>query len=149
AATFGACAKGNTIGETGGAGGDDSSVGVGVGGADGGVGMIGDPCEPDGGCEKGVCTKVGNGKYCTTPCPPGCPLGTYCSIIEGKPICVPDLNQECLKCIGAIDCKMPSDTCLTAPLGDKFCARDCTTLGDCPPGFQCISGNEYPPMDGG
>jgi hypothetical protein len=34
---------------------------------------------------------------------------------------------------------------LTAPSGDKFCARDCTTTGDCPNGFTCVEGAKYPP----
>src|SRR5262249_40413253 len=39
----------------------------------------------------------------------------------------------------------------TAPLGDKFCARDCSVDGECPNGFTCVDGTTYEaaPPDGG
>jgi hypothetical protein len=109
---------------------------------------VGSPC-PDGKCATGTCTPLGGTSYCTTPCPPACPNGTYCSIIGGTSICVPDLGQECQKCTASTDCKLPSDNCLTAPLGDSFCARDCTADGMCPTGFACVAAQGYGPAPEG
>jgi hypothetical protein len=129
---FAACARGVSFDDTGG----------GEGG--GGPGSkIGSPCKSDADCSAGACTQVGANKYCSTACPPACPEGTYCSIIVGKPLCVPDLGQECAKCNIAQDCKMLSDECMKAPAGDTFCARDCTVLGDCPDGFTCMDKLTY------
>jgi hypothetical protein len=109
---------------------------------------VGQSC-PTGMCAQGTCTMVGATSYCTVPCPPACPNGTYCSIIGGASVCVPDLGQECNKCTSASDCKLPSDACLTAPLGDPFCARDCTVDGLCPTGFTCVNMAGYDTPDGG
>jgi len=149
AAGFAACAQGNQFG-TGGGGVGGSVTGpgsvTGSGGADAGpTGMIGSACTDT--CAEGTCTVIGNGKYCTQACPPACPDGTYCSIIGGNPICVPDLGQECGKCTASTDCKLPSDSCLTAPAGDSFCARDCTVDGVCGNGFVCTGAASY--ADGG
>ncbi len=152
-AAFSACAQGNQLmGTTGGQGGAVTGSGpgttTGTGGGDAGpTGMIGSPCTET--CEEGTCTVVGNGKYCTTACPPACPTGTYCSIIAGNPLCVPDLGQECATCTTASDCKLPSDACLVAPLGDNFCARDCSVDGVCPSGFVCTGTAAYEGPDGG
>jgi hypothetical protein len=91
----------------------------------------------------GMCTQIGTGSYCSEPCPASCPTGSYCSLIKDMPICVPDLMQECLDCMKDSDCKLPSDACLTAPQGDKFCARDCTPEGDCPTGYECVDKATY------
>jgi hypothetical protein len=153
-AAFAACAKGNQLGLGGsGAGGGVTTItgsGGGAGGTDSGPpgGGIGSPC-PDGSCATGTCTLVGDTKYCTTACPPTCPTGTYCSIISGNPICVPDLGQQCAKCTAATDCKLPSDNCLTAPLGDTFCAEDCSVDGMCPNGFVCEAIGPYESDGGG
>jgi hypothetical protein len=109
---------------------------------------VGQPC-PNGVCSAGVCTMVGGTAYCTVDCPPACPDGTYCAIINGGTMCVPDLGQECAKCTQASDCPLASDACLTSPLGDRFCARDCTTDGVCPTGFTCVDMGSYENPDGG
>jgi hypothetical protein len=96
----------------------------------------------------GTCTLIGNSKYCTTACPPTCPQGTHCSIVGGNSICVPDLDQ-CAKCSTSADCTLPSSNCLTAPLGDAFCAQDCTVDGMCPNGFVCTSAANYAALDAG
>ena len=121
---------------------------TGPGGAGGAGGMdpgeIGGLCDVDEDCTDGAtCTQVGSQKICTVPCPPACPQDTYCALIQGDSVCIPDVGQQCLTCIALTDCKHPSDKCLTAPLGDRFCARDCTTLGACPNGFTCVDGEEY------
>jgi hypothetical protein len=152
---FAACAQGNQLGVGGGvtsvgAGGSRHAATSSSSGGTGGMTMpggIGSPC-PDGTCQTGTCTLIGQGKYCTTSCPPTCPQGTYCSIIAGNPICVPDLGQECDKCTVASDCKLPSDACLTAPPGDTFCARDCTLADACGSGFVCMDMTTYE-ADGG
>ncbi|MEP7124183.1 MAG: hypothetical protein ABJE95_24870 [Byssovorax sp.] len=150
---FAACARGNDTATT-----DTSNAGGGSpttasnGGSGGGgtgtggkpfTGEIGSPCAVDGDCSAGVCTQVGGKKYCTVACPPDCPKGTYCSIVNGDSICIPDLGQQCDQCLTIADCAMPTDRCFKAPLGDSFCARDCTTAGDCPNGFTCVDGNVY------
>ncbi|HZF47105.1 MAG TPA: hypothetical protein VE093_00570 [Polyangiaceae bacterium] len=144
-AVIAACAEGTEFEEPPGASGHD-------GGVDGGPtippGQIGGPCEEQADCVEGTCTVVGAGKICTNACPPTCPAKTYCAIVNGQSICVPDLDQLCLPCKAAIDCKNPSDQCLTAPLGDKFCAIDCSTLGTCPNGFTCANANEYASSSG-
>lgn len=111
-------------------------------------GQIGGVCVDDASCVEGAsCIKVGAEKYCTVPCPPGCPKGTYCAIIAGDPMCVPDLDSQCRPCTTVLQCLNPSDSCLAAPGGDKFCARDCTTLGECPNGFTCVEAANYPPKE--
>jgi hypothetical protein len=138
-AVFAACAEGATL--------DAPEVPAKPdgGGGSGGIatGEIGGPCGEDDACKEGTCTQVGDEKICTTPCPPACPIGMYCAIIEGDSICVPDKDQQCLPCTGSVDCKNPSDQCLKAPLGDKFCAIDCTTMGACPNGFTCVAASDY------
>lgn len=106
-------------------------------------GEIGGPCDVQEDCKEGTCTQVGLDKVCTKPCPPNCPQGTYCAIIEGDPMCVPNLGQLCNPCSGAVDCKQPSDQCLTSPFGDKFCAIDCTTIAQCPNGYTCMAALDY------
>src|SRR5512132_1535215 len=125
---FAACAKGNqeeTATSTEGAGGapDPTTSSVGGSGGSGSTGgassgLTGSPCSNDLECSSGHCTQVGNKKYCTATCPPDCPKGTYCSIVNGDSICIPDLGQQCDVCKTAADCAMPTDKCLTAPLGD-------------------------------
>jgi hypothetical protein len=161
-----ACAAGSSdTGSDGGAGADgttgeggiSSDTGIDTGGSTGGKLPIGSPCKGTSQCASpGSCTQLGMDAYCTEPCPSAsCPTGTYCSLIENKPLCVPDLMQECLDCTTSSDCKLPSDACLTSPQGDQFCARDCTPSGDtCPTGFKCVDKAEYPGpretvMDGG
>jgi hypothetical protein len=149
---FAACARGNqqeaatsTEGAGGAPGPSTSSVG-GSGGGTGGTpytGEVGSPCATDADCSVGACTQVGDKKYCTAACPPDCPKGTYCSIVNGDSICIPDLGQQCDKCVSIADCAMPTDRCLKAPLGDSFCARDCTTIGLCPNGFTCVDADVY------
>jgi hypothetical protein len=107
---------------------------------------IGSPCNTGDLCAMGgTCTEITPGKsYCTIPCGAGCPTGSYCSTISGNTLCAPDVGNECARCAGSIDCPMPTDQCVTSPLGDKFCARDCTTMGDCPSGFDCVDAAGYP-----
>ena len=149
---FAACARGNdtetstATNSPGGASPSTSSDGGSSSGGTGGTvytGETGSPCGVDGDCSTGNCTTVGNKKYCTVACPPDCPKGTYCSIVNGDSICIPDLGQQCDKCNTIADCAMPTDRCFKAPLGDTFCARDCTTAGDCPNGFTCMDGDVY------
>ena len=144
AGLFVACATGNHTGQTAG-----GAAGAGGGGGEGGVGIppgqIGGECSDEIPCVEGDCTDVGPNKFCTVPCPPGCPDGTYCALINGDSICVPDLGSQCLPCTTLLQCLNPSDACLTAPAGDKFCARDCSTDGVCPNGFTCMDGAKYPP----
>ncbi|MDI1445914.1 hypothetical protein [Polyangium sp. 6x1] len=144
AALFAACAQGNHVEQPGGGGGAGGEGGGGIP-----PGQIGGPCGDDVPCEQGDCTVVGANKFCTVPCPPGCPDGTYCAIINGDSICVPDLGSQCLPCTTKLQCLNPSDTCLRAPAGDRFCARDCTTDGQCPNGFTCLEGAKYPPKPDG
>jgi hypothetical protein len=107
---------------------------------------IGQPCKTGDTCAaSGKCTEITTGKsYCTVDCGTGCPTGTYCTTIAGKQLCAPDLANQCVRCGGSVDCLMPTDQCVTAPKGDKFCARDCTALGDCPSGFTCVEAAGYP-----
>lgn len=144
AALFAACATGTQPDQAGGSAGAGGEGGGGIP-----PGQIGGLCGDDTPCEQGDCTVVGANKYCTVPCPPGCPDGTYCALINGDSICVPDLGSQCLPCTTVLQCLNPSDACLTAPAGDRFCARDCTTDGQCPNGFTCLEGAKYPPTQGG
>jgi hypothetical protein len=152
---FVACATGNqveTAASSEGAGGRPSpstSSNGGSGGGSGGsggtlpMGMVGSSCTTNDDCVVGTCTAVGDKKYCTVPCPPDCPNGTYCSLVNGDAICIPDLGQQCDVCTSAASCPMPTDQCFKAPLGDSFCARDCTAAGLCPNGFTCMNGDAY------
>jgi hypothetical protein len=112
---------------------------------------IGGSCATEMCAPPGRCTTLGAGMYCTEPCPAdggACPLGNYCSLIGGVPLCVPDLGQECIVCTEASDCKIPSDNCLTTPGKEQFCARDCTVDSECPTGTVCANGADYS-ADGG
>ncbi len=146
AALSGGCAKGNTLtgaGGSGATGGPGSGAGTNSGGA-GAEGPVGAPCETKQDCpDGGECVQVGNKKICTVACPPACPGDTYCTLIEGDSYCVPNLDQQCTQCAGSAQCKGITDECLTAPAGDKFCARDCTTMADCPTGFECVERTDY------
>ncbi|MFT3769564.1 MAG: hypothetical protein QM820_29360 [Minicystis sp.] len=154
-ALLAACAQGQQL--TGGAGGSGPGVGGSTSsGSAGGMpeagppGVIGSPCKSNADCTMGSCAPIGNASYCTQPCPPECPDGTYCTVVNGTSLCAPDLDQQCTKCSATTDCKLPSDQCLTAPLGDKFCARDCSIDGLCPNGFTCVDKDGYTnPADGG
>ncbi len=116
---------------------------------DGGL-VVGAKCPGSGCIPPGECTTIGADQYCIEPCPAaGCPTGTYCSIIGGTDLCVPDLGQECDACQTASSCKLPSDACLTSPLGEKFCARDCTVDDVCPTGYTCQTPAEYLATDAG
>lgn len=155
AAVAAACAQGGELTGAGGFGGLGNSSTSGTGAATGGgtpeggtPGKLGSPCKSNAECDEGSCVPIGNASYCTRPCPPECPDGTYCSLINGTALCVPDLDQQCLKCTATTDCKVPSDMCLTAPPGDRFCARDCTVDGLCPNGFTCVDKGAYT-ADGG
>ena len=137
--TFAACASGTTdepgYQPTGGSG--NTSTGGSGAGSNNGI-----PCTANEECESGICLQVGQGegigRYCVTTCPPDCGAGSYCAIINGKGYCVPDRDHDCSKCVGKINCLDIADACLTSPLGDKFCARDCTIGGKCPAGFSCV-----------
>ncbi len=147
--SFGACAQGaqgpgNSANGGGGNGpGATSSTGTQGGGGSQGSGSLGDPCKQQSDCKIGKCTDLGDGKYCTTECPPECPGNMYCGLVNGKSVCVPN-KGSCEQCSGATSCKFQSDHCLDAPAGDSFCANDCTTDGMCPNGFQCVDGASYP-----
>jgi hypothetical protein len=148
---FAACASGSKVDDTpAGSGGSSGLGGYGGGGGAGqgggtGIpfGQPGGPCNKTSDCSTGNCTEVGGLKVCTVACPPACPAGTYCALVEGDSLCVPDLKEECDSCKAPADCKSPSDACLKAPPGDSFCARDCTTMGECPSGFTCMDEAEY------
>lgn len=107
---------------------------------------IGQACKPGDVCAMGgKCQEMTPGKsFCTIDCGTGCPAGSYCSTIGGKTLCAPDLGNQCLTCAGSVDCPIPTDQCVTAPKGDKFCARDCSVLDDCPSGFTCVDAAGYP-----
>src|SRR4051812_3405514 len=109
ALSFAACATGTELPET--TPGPTTTAGSGGGGTGSGIpfGTIGGPCIDQEDCTEGTCTTVGKDKICTHACPPACPAGTYCAIIEGDPICVPDFDQQCLPCTGSVNCKSPSD----------------------------------------
>ena len=143
AGVFGGCAKGSEPPGTGGAG--ASGAGTSTGGTGGeGAGPVGGPCQTAQDCpDGGECIQIGGKKICTLACPPACPSGSYCTLIEGDPFCVPDVDQQCGQCLGSAQCKGVTDECLTAPAGDKFCARDCTAMDDCPDGFVCMERTEY------
>ncbi|MEZ4297474.1 MAG: hypothetical protein R3B70_21110 [Polyangiaceae bacterium] len=147
AGAFGGCAQGNTLTSSGTGG---SGAGPTTGGTGGAGGWVGTPCENSDACPEGAqCTEVAGKKICTQSCPPDCPDGSYCTLIEGDPICVPDPNSQCGQCLGPAQCPGITDDCLTAPAGDKFCARDCTAMGDCPAGFVCMAKTEYAALAAG
>jgi len=145
-AVVAACAKGNELPGTGGGGsgayGGSASASSGMPEA-GPIGVIGSPCKGNQDCTQGTCAPIGNGAYCTQTCPPDCPPGSYCTLINGAALCAPDLDQQCLQCAATTDCKLPSDQCLQAPAGDRFCARDCSVDGLCPNGFTCLDKAAY------
>lgn len=137
----GAGAAGGHGGSSGGAGG--GTGGEGTGGHKPNKGELGAPCAVVSDCAEGTCANTGAGKICTTECPPACPSGMYCATVGDKSLCVNDDNQQCAQCATTKDCAEPSSVCLTAPLGDKFCARDCTAMSDCPDGYACMDAADY------
>lgn len=149
AGAFGGCAQGTTL--TSGSGGTGTGTSTGAtGGTGGGGGWVGTVCENADACPEGAeCVQVGGQKICTQACPPECPEGSYCTLVEGDPYCVPDKDSQCGQCLGSAQCKGLTDECLTAPEGDKFCARDCTVMDDCPTGFICMVKSDYEALAAG
>jgi len=115
------------------------------GGEGGTLTPIGGSCASAVCAPPGNCTMLAGGQYCTEPCPSSgsCPTGTYCSAVNGLPLCIPYFGQECLICQQSTDCKVPTDACLTSPSGEHFCARDCTLDSVCPAGFTCETQAAY------
>lgn len=146
AGAFGGCAKGSNL-TTGSGGAGATTTGAGAstgGGGEGGGTWVGNVCETADDCPGGApCVQIGGQKVCTQACPPECPEGSYCTLVEGDPYCVPDKDSQCGQCLGSAQCKGLTDECLTAPDGDKFCARDCTVLEDCPSGYVCMVKTDY------
>jgi hypothetical protein len=143
----GGCAKGTEPpGSTTGSGASGAGAGTSSGGSGGGTGggPVGGPCQTAQDCpDGGECVQIGGQKICTLACPPECPSGSYCTLIEGDPFCVPETDSQCGQCLGSAQCKGVTDECLTAPQGDKFCARDCTVMDDCPSGYVCTERADY------
>ena len=141
AATFGGCAKGNNTSSGGSGGATGGSAGSSTGGIANGIGQ---PCGTEQDCPTGdKCIEIAGQKVCTQACPPDCPTGSYCTLVQGDPYCVPDVDSQCGQCLGSAQCKGITDECLTAPAGDKFCARDCTVMEDCPTDYICMERADY------
>jgi hypothetical protein len=108
---------------------------------------FGEPCLDKGECASNICIFVGTGGRCTDTCTSGsCPADWGCfgvlDIIDNgivSDVCVPVVDQLCTACSGDAECVQVSsmDRCLTYPGGDRFCGRDCRTIG-CPTGYNCI-----------
>jgi hypothetical protein len=128
----------------------DGSAGA---GADGGwpVGGFGSSCDQDVHCTTKQCTDIGQSKQnkvCTLPCAPGkaCPATGYCAFHPDKGyVCIPDTGNQCGKCLTSDDCPNIGDICTPSPNVDRFCARDCSYDGLCPPGNTCVAVSGYPP----
>lgn len=147
-------------------GGEEAAGGAaGAGGASGTGGGggwptsgLGSPCKLDADCTSKQCTDIGQSKpnkVCTESCKAGkpCANGGYCAWQPEKGyVCVPDTGSQCSQCAASADCKNVGDECVTSPLFDRFCGRDCSFDGICPSGFSCVSPSAYGPggtPDGG
>jgi hypothetical protein len=118
-------------------------------------GGFGSPCTVQTDCIEGKCVDTGQGKpklTCVLPCKTtgnACPNGAYCTFHpdEGY-ICVPDVGNQCSKCISDADCPSTGDKCVPSPKIDRFCARDCSYDSQCPAGNVCVAVGDYPPDAG-
>lgn len=132
--------------ENGGGPGDDPDASNGEDGDSGSPPKgFGEPCVIPANCLSKQCTPIGTGanaeKVCTEACSPGtqCPNGAYCAFLPGRGYqCVPDKSTMCGTCTAEGSCGGVGETCLQAPLGDRYCARDCSWDGVCPKDFKCV-----------
>jgi len=105
---------------------------------------FGEPCLDNDECDSGVCIFVGTGGRCTRLCDSDCPADWGCfgviDVIDPGQVdnvCVPVIDQLCSACSGDSECtQLGMDRCLAYPDGDKYCSRDCRTVG-CPSGYAC------------
>ena len=113
---------------------------------DGGDGRgFGETCSVPAQCASRQCTPLGTGsnaeRVCTESCAEGkpCPNGGYCAFIAGRGYqCVPDNDTICGACTSDADCKGAGEKCVESPLGDPYCARDCSFDGICPADYDCV-----------
>ncbi len=106
---------------------------------------FGDPCQNQGECQSQICILVGLSGVCSRLCNDDCPADYGCFGVIGSVdanqvsnVCVPTSNQLCTPCQHDSECTLiGQDLCLPDALGDKFCARDCSTVVDCPTGYTC------------
>lgn len=138
--------------------GRDGSMMPSDGGTDGGMDPrrpFGSPCTDRGQCLSGICLVVGTGGICTDLCSAGtCPDGFGCLTVrdatEFSPfsdVCVPETTSLCTPCEADSECAvLGSDLCLPRSGAQRYCARDCSTVG-CPAGYRCerleIDGTRY------
>ena len=136
----------------------DASIGDGGNAGDGGLLGFGEPCSVPAQCASKLCTPLGTGsseRVCTESCSEGdktCPAGAYCAYLAGRGYqCVPDKDTICGACTQDSDCKGAGERCLQSPLGDSYCARDCSFDGVCPANFKCVDldAASGPATDGG
>ena len=107
---------------------------------------FGDPCLNNDECDSNVCIFVGTGGRCTRLCDNDCPTDWGCfgviDVIDPGQVdnvCVPVIDALCTACSGDPECtQLGMDRCLTYPDGDRYCSRDCSTVG-CPAGYTCNS----------
>lgn len=105
---------------------------------------FGEPCLDNDECESHICIFVGTGGRCTRLCDSDCPADWGCfgvvDIIDPGQVdnvCVPVIDQLCSACTSDPECtQIGMDRCLTYPDGDRYCSRDCRTVG-CPNGYTC------------
>lgn len=116
---------------------------------------FGEPCNDRGQCESNLCILGGPSGVCTMECgAQACPDGFGCIGVLGVDIdgvvthvCVPETNQLCSPCQQDSECSaVGMDKCLTYPDGDRYCSRDCTSIG-CPMGYACetvdVGGSDF------
>lgn len=124
----------------------------------GGLKGFGEACTLPVECESKQCTPMGQGanaeRVCTEACTPGkaCPKGANCAFVAGRGYqCVPDRDSICGACTSDASCKGAGEKCVESPLGDRYCARDCSFDGICPADYKCVDfdGIDEPGIDGG
>lgn len=111
----------------------------------GGLLGFGEACSVPAQCASKQCTPLGTGanaqRVCTESCTEGkaCPNGGYCTFMAGRGYqCVPDNDTICGACTSDASCKGAGEKCVQSPLGDSYCARDCSYDGVCPADYECV-----------
>jgi hypothetical protein len=114
-------------------------------------GEVGATCESDSQCLEGFCIQTADGMVCTQTCQEECPFGWECllhapSLPDQIYICAPTFVALCLPCLANSECWTngvdAGEVCLSYGGEGSFCGGACQENEECPPGYQCVDGQD-------
>ncbi len=112
-----------------------------------GEGCFLDKCQTNEECLSGWCVEhLGEG-VCSQACQDECPPGWECQQVAGTVpdvvyICVSTHANLCRPCASGAECKSvggAEDVCVDYDQNGSFCGGSCSTDGECPWGFSCLT----------